>query len=194
MQGRQHYISTQYNNYDVSIQKKQDEFKQQYAIQHNINYIAINCITSEFNQIKDNIINSDLKHVYDLTQLNWDEIEKQVKCNSLTLKICEAYETQNTTEIAISKKFIVSKDVVTRALQTGAQYDLCPSYVSKGKRNVNVYDEEHKFIGQYESYAVCARQLNQIYPTKNFKEDSISKVALGRQKSHRGFYFKRVEE
>ena len=194
MQGRQHYIPTQYNNYDVNIQKKQDEFKQQYAIQHNMNYIAINCITSNFHQIKNNIINSNLNQIYDLTQLNWDEIEKQIKCDNLTLKICEMYETQDITEIAISKKFLVSKDVVTRALQTGAQYGLCPSYIPKGKRKVNVYDEEYKFIGQYESYAMCARQLNQIYPTKNFKEDGISKTVLGQQKSHRGFYFKRIEE
>lgn len=193
MQGKQHYINTNYNNYNASNQQYQDKFKQTFAQENNLIYIAIDCKESNFSYIKNNLIKSPLNQLYDLTLINWHNIEEKSICTNQTQLICEDYETNHSTIIALSKKYQLDRNTITNILKIGKQYGLCPSYTIKTKRKVKAYDNNHKYIGTYSSCRECAQILNNLYMDIKFNEDGISKVLLNKQITHQGFYFEQED-
>ena len=59
------------------------------------------------------------------------------------------------------------------------------------QRKIKVFDQDSKYIGDYDSITNCSKQLQNIYGIK-FDTSSISKVCRGKYKSYKGFTFQYV--
>ena len=72
--GRQHYIDTTWSSLEDIT--KNDLDKKELAIRNNCNYIIIDARYSKKNYIKNNILNSELSSIFDLSIIDWE------KCNN----------------------------------------------------------------------------------------------------------------
>lgn len=82
--------------------KEKDKFKKQMAIKNNIyNYIIIDCRDSDLNFIKNNILNSKLNKMLNLSNINWEKCNRDA-CSNLIKLASELwkYKTKDTREIS----------------------------------------------------------------------------------------------
>lgn len=86
--GGWHYKDNKMSGKTKEETKAIDDYKDKLAEEHNIKVIRINCEISELKYIKDNILNSELNNIFDLSKVNW------LKCGEFALgnlakKACE---------------------------------------------------------------------------------------------------------
>lgn len=192
--GGQHYKSCSFNNYNVQLQEKQDQFKKEYAEKNNFIFLSIDASKSDFFFIKNNILNSDLSNFFNLEKINRNNILINISNYSILKNICNDYENNLMRIEELSNKYSIERHVVTRYLKLGKEIGLCKSYhPGKNRQGVKIeaYDDKNILIGIYPSIKICADKLNEKYHL-NFLKNSISHVLSGAQKSHRNFYFKKV--
>lgn len=116
--GEQHYKRAT-GLFSRENQNKIDEYKRNIAVKNGIlHYIEIDCSISSMNYIKDNILNTELNDIINLSKVYWEECDNFALSN-LVKKACILYETYGIEEI--SKVCNVS----TRTIQT---------YISEGKK------------------------------------------------------------
>lgn len=88
--GRQHYIQTSRKGArTLEEEQENDKYKYEMAVANGIdpeNYIVIDCRYSEFEYIKDNILNSRLAKLFDLSNVDWLSIRiKSQSSNKLEI-------------------------------------------------------------------------------------------------------------
>lgn len=78
--GLQHYSNVSYNSFkNLEFQIKNDKEKEDIAIANGIKYyIQLDCRKSDFEYIKESIINSELKNLFDIDGFNWDICNKNI--------------------------------------------------------------------------------------------------------------------
>jgi len=204
--GKQHYeeISRKSKTTLIQIQKN-DKNKKDLALYNDVdNYIIINCRYSELNFIKNNILNSELSSMFDLTIINWNKCE-EFATNNLAKEICKF---KNNNEILsankISKIFKIGTTTVTSYLNKGTKFGWC-NYDGKeemkrsafkvGKLNskrVEIF-KDGKSIGIFKSNNDLERQSEELFGVK-LLNSAISAVCRGKRQSHKGYFFKYVEE
>ena len=87
-----------------------DNFKKQLALQNgftNETYIVIDCRYSNFEYIKNNILNSVFRNLFDLNKINWTNIIKKSEKN-IVKEVCELWNTgkyKSTLELSNDTKF-----------------------------------------------------------------------------------------
>lgn len=95
-------------------EKVNDKYKYDLAIQNGIkpeNYIIIDCRKSEFEFIKNNILNSRLKEVFDLSEIDWREIDK-VTSTSTSVEILKLFKNDMSVDeivesIKMQKSYVI---------------------------------------------------------------------------------------
>ena len=104
---------------------KNDIIKEKIAQSLGINLIRIDCYYSDFEYIKNNIINSELINIVDLTQIDWAEVEKQSYSNLMKI-ICQ-YKKDNTDVFVKDaiKKFHVSSETIRKYWSLGNDLGWC---------------------------------------------------------------------
>ena len=203
MDGKFHYKDNGMSNMTVEEQKAIDDMKDEMAVKHNIKMIRIDCQKSDMDYIKTNIINSELNTILDLSNIDW------VYCNeralhSVVYDICDFYNnSENKSTEYIGKHFHMSRQSIIRYLKQGHIIGICDYTVELAeqqrieksmlvhKRKIKVFDQDSKYIGDYDSITNCSKQLQNIYGIK-FDTSSISKVCRGKYKSYKGFTFQYV--
>ena len=128
--GEQHYKDS---NRGRTLQEEQenDRIKEELALNNGIkNYIVIDCRKSEINWIKEQILNSDLVKLFDLSTVNWD------KCNEFALKnlvkeVCDYWHEhreingEDITTKDVSKIFGLNKSTIRNYFKKGKQLGWC---------------------------------------------------------------------
>lgn len=78
--GLQHYFDVNYNSFkNLEFQIKNDTEKENIAISNGIKYyIQLDCKKSDFKYIKESILNSELKNLFDLSDFDWDTCNKNI--------------------------------------------------------------------------------------------------------------------
>lgn len=102
-----------------------DNIKDQIAIKHEIELFRIDCKKSELNYIKNNILNSSLSKLFNLSNINWFEIDKQSQ-KSFIKKICN-YKNNNpsVTTSQIATIYNLSSITISKYLKIGNKYGWC---------------------------------------------------------------------
>lgn len=137
--GIQHYLEqAQFNNKDIESEIENDRIKKEMAITNGIsNYIELDCRYSEFNYIKESILNSDLVFIYDLSSINWDAIEiDSMKSN--VIKACELYNSGIKSTQQIAKLLNLDISTVIDYLKRCANVGLCDYTTDKHKKVICV--------------------------------------------------------
>lgn len=162
MHGSQHYIEKINSNWrSLKEEQENDNLKKELAYQNNIkNYIVIDSRISEADFIKNNILNSKLSELYDLTNVNWQTIEEW-SATSLIKKSCELWNS-NITIVDISKKLDLHPDTIRSYLKNGTKLGLCyynPSIDGKRVQNIK------------KSKARICLTTKEVFPSAKIAED-----------------------
>lgn len=108
-----------------SAEFRNDLHKDQIAEDNNFNLIRIDCYKSEFDFIKQNVMESELAKIFDLSVIEWNNVLELCTTN-LVKKVCEyKAQHQNDRVVEIAEKFGLS-DVTTRKyLRMGSELGWC---------------------------------------------------------------------
>lgn len=102
-----------------------DKKKTELAKRNNIELIRIDCYRSDFNLIKNNILNSKLSKIIELSLVDWNQVFEKA-CNNLVKEVCDfkaRYPNFSTTKI--SEKFGLCVDTIMRYLKMGNEIGWC---------------------------------------------------------------------
>lgn len=183
---------------------ERDRYKDYMANQHNIKVIRIDCIKSESDYISNNIINSELNDIFDLSVIDWN------KCNEFATKnivkeVCDYFNKTKFLVSQIAKDFKLGNNTVRRYLKRGTELGWC-NYVPNGHRTKKVYipKTDRKFnrgilvynkndvntvLHTFQNSVECAENMSNIYEC-NFIPSCIRNVINGYNKTYKGFVFK----
>lgn len=125
--GSQHYIQTSNTWGTIEEQHQNDEYKKQFALNQGIShYIVINAKVSEFNYIKESIINSELASIISLDNVDWIEIEDEVNQNGVVKEMCEYWESHpEATIVDLENMFHRSEKIIYDRLKIGYEMGWC---------------------------------------------------------------------
>lgn len=99
-----------------------DRIKDELAIENGVKVIRIDCnykkIENRLSYIKNNILNSELSLIINLSQVNWDIIDLKLLENNITKSICDL-RNQGLTNLKIASTLNVSVSVVDSHIKIG---------------------------------------------------------------------------
>ena len=219
MDGGFHYEERQFNG-TLEDRQQRDGFKDKEALNHGIHMIRINAIKSDPSFLKEQFLNSEFKDIFDLSIIDWIKCGQEAN-KSLVVEVCKYFnEGRYNTLQDIADYFNISLSTVKNYLAKGRKIGLCGyftnTYVKRKNNNadpsedyilkekvkkpitvqIQAYDENKTFVGEYNSIQECTDKLNEKFPFKNFSANKISEVSKGDKQMknrHKGFYFKRLE-
>ena len=195
MQGEQHYGAGW--NRDVPLDQIiiNDTQKIELAVQHNIVPIVIDSRISDFDFIFNNIKDSILSEIFDLSVIDLDKCKNDITKN-IVKEVCNEYNENPDISInELVKQYKLCRKTVRKYLVQGARlgwcsYDANESYKKSRdrlKKTVIVYSLDYKYINEYASLTVCSEKLTEFYNV-NFFIGEISKACKS-GKPYKGFYF-----
>ena len=179
-----------------------DRIKDELAKEHNIKVIRIDCLESDSDYISNNILNSELSNILDLSDINWDLCDMNATKN-LVKEVCEYFNKTNLSTSKIAKTFKLGTNTVRRYLKRGTKFGWCnyvpttangiDERVKKLKKTVEVFscENDKKVLHTFEGLVECVEQMSEMYNLK-FNRHGIGKVCNGKQDSYKGFIFKYV--
>ena len=110
-----------------------DDLKDKMAKDHNVEMIRIDSRIGEFEYIKDNILKSKLNEIFDLSQIDWQEVAKDTATNFI-VEVCKYYNEHPTKSlIEIGDVFYISNWTVRKYLKRGTLCGFC-NYIPYHKR------------------------------------------------------------
>jgi hypothetical protein len=179
-----------------------DDYKDKLANEHNIKVIRIDCIKSDLEYIKNNILHSKLTEIFDLSNINWLQCEEFALSN-LVKKACEYKKNNpNITTTKIGNIMKLSKPTIREYLKKGTKLEWCHYDVKeevwksliKGRENsrkaVQIF-KDNILLGAFASCLELERQSEKIFSVK-LDNRHISDVCNGKRKTHKGFTFKYI--
>lgn len=216
--GIQHYEKSfkKIDSKTLEEEQENDKIKFELAIDNGIkleNYITIDCRKSDLEHIKNNIINSKLNEIFDLSKINWIEIG-QYSEKSLVKEVCNYWYIHNNINNAglttkdLEKVFKLGKTTIIRYLKKGTKLGWCYynpkeemnknnkiNAIKNGRnlsKQVEIFKDEIS-LGIFPSCHELERQSEKLFGIV-LKSGSISEVAKnnGRLKKYKGFTFKYV--
>ena len=119
--GIQHYDDkNMFNKNDGRIESVNDKYKKDIAIKNNIsNYVELDCRYSDFDYIKNSVINSYIGVLFDLSCIDWNCLK--LNCtNSIIVDVCNLYNNGTKSIIKIANKLDIDRSTVRKYLSKGA--------------------------------------------------------------------------
>lgn len=174
---------------------KRDTIKNELAKKHDINMIRIDATKSNFEYIKNNVIQA-LSPIFDLSIIKWDIIEKNITKN-LIKEVCLFYDSCHSTTETMNE-FELSRTTICRYLHFGTNigwcfYDnksniTCENAIKKTSKVVYVYDINGNYINNYKSISDLSRKsLYDFGISLNIQ--GISRVCKKDRKQYKGYIF-----
>ena len=192
--GKQHYEETTGNwKGSLSDRIQRDKDKYEIAIDNGINkdnYIIIDCRKSDFEYIKNQILQSKLSEIFNLKEIDWDKVENLCQTSLLRI-ICDLFNSGLLPK-EIADKINMNDRVVKRYLVKGTNLNLCiydsNYHHTKISKPIAIYEND-MLIGEFPSVA------NLIKVFKKEKDicldhRRISACANGKKPTYKGFTFK----
>ena len=209
--GEQHY---EYTGLKRTLEDEQnnDKNKMELAIKNGIkpeNYIVIDCRKSELDFIKNNIINSKLNDIFDLSSVDWIKIGQDSE-KSLVKEVCEYWHLHNEinnedlTTGDLGKIFKLNYGTIRNYLKKGNNLEWCgydtKEEIMKNKNRMKFKSEEIRSkkievfkdgisLGVFPSIKILSQNSEKIFGIKLIKR-YISEVANNKQQQYKGFTFK----
>ena len=160
MHGEQHYKQSGWGK-NVKEEQKNDKYKKTLAETYNVQedkYIEIDCSKSNFNFIKNNILNSNLNKIFDLSSINWDKIDSEIAEDTIMEDIIKLWNEGYCNKEIKEKLKIKSKNTITKYLKIGARKGLCNyTYEKSLSRSRKKIEKKNK---------IYCETNNKIYNTK----------------------------
>ena len=201
MDGEFHYSDRGYDNRTVEEAIEVDKLKDRMCEEHDINMIRIESRKSDMDYLSNNILNSELSRIFDLSNINWKYCATQATKN-IHKEICTYYEENKYkySSKEIANHFHIHIATFYNIRKRGVEYGWCTH--SKEEESilrsihgthpravqVYVYDSNYNFIYKSKTCNGCATYMNHFYNGFNFSITSI-KNYCDKQTPYKGFYF-----
>jgi DNA-directed RNA polymerase subunit RPC12/RpoP len=127
--GKQHYYNQGANSFfkkSIEEEQENDRIKKELAIKNGIkedNYIIINCEKSELEWIKNNILNSKLSELFDLSLTDWQQCLKYAN-GSLILQVAMSWNNSNKNTNDLAKEFMLTSKTIREYLHKSEENNL----------------------------------------------------------------------
>lgn len=206
MDGIQHF-ENRFRDLDYEV--KNDRLKDELAENNGYNLIRIDCRKSEIEYIRNNIENSLLSKLFDLSVIDWNKCNK-FSFNSNKVEVCEYFmKNPNQSIDDIADRFSLSHNCVLNYLKSGTKVGLCNYSAEKAKieknkkslasniKNGNTFQfdvyKDNSFIAHFVSASEAARYLNEHFEQKSPIGSATIRgaIKLG-YKSVRGYELKNI--
>lgn len=193
--GKQHKEDA-WNNNAIDI-RENDKNKEIYARKNgNVVFVRIDCSLSNEKYIKNSILNSELKKIFDLDGINFSKANEFALHNSLLIEVAN-YKKENplATNGEISKLFKISTVTVRRYLLKGVELGILKQYIKNqhprgttyqrlkarevNSKPVYQFDMDCNFIKKYKSRIDAAEYVN--------GDPSNISLACKRTKNHKSY-------
>lgn len=179
---------------------KIDMIKDEQAKSHDINVIRIDCDydyskIDRHNYIKNNVLNSKLKNIVDLSKINWIDVENFCATN-MVKTACELKRNHpNLYPYEIGLKLNLSHNTIIRYLKIGRKLGWCDydekQRYKKSSKKIKIL-KDGILIGVYESIRYVERNSEKICGVKLYGK-GISNVCGNVTKQYHGFKFEYVD-
>ena len=137
-----------------------DKYKEDLAIKHGIKIIRIDCLKSELEYIKNNILSSDLQLIINLSSVDWLECHK-LSLNSFVKTACELWNASKYSVKDISNLLKLCPNTIVSYLKKGTEISWC-YYNSEEEKIKNLKDMTSKSIKATSKKVRCT-ETNQIF-------------------------------
>jgi very-short-patch-repair endonuclease len=174
--------------------KNIDCYKDELAKEYGIDVIRIDCDKSELDYIKNNVINSNLSKLFDLSKIEWEKCE-EFALRNLVKKACDLWDEKTNNIMQISIILKLSSGTIRKYLNQGSRlrwckYDGKKEMKKANSKRVEVFKDDIS-LGVFESCVEVEKQSESLFRI-TLNSSWISQVCLGRQKHHKGFTFKHI--
>jgi len=165
MDGGFHYQDNSMSGQTAKKSKEIDDYKDKLALEHDIEIIRIECKKSDLEYIKQNISDSMLFELLDLSSINWLKCQEYI-CSSSVKIACEIWNKGLKSIPLISNELKISKGATQSYLKQGAKLGWC-DYIPKSTVRIS-YENTTKRIGK----KIICIDNNTIY--ESVKEASVA--------------------
>lgn len=112
---------------------KIDRIKDDLATSHNIKVIRIDCLKSESDYISNNILNSELSEIFDLSNIDWNLCNEYATKN-IVKEVCNYYNQSTLSARKVAEKLKIGHPTVIRYLYRGNELGWC-NYIPNSRRS-----------------------------------------------------------
>lgn len=198
MDGWFHYQESEFSYRSLNDQKNIDTIKDQLAAQHDMEIIRIDCLKSDCDYIKNNILHSRLNDIFDLSNVDWPLCDAKAQKNVIQ-EVCNLYNNETHDLNEIKNKLHISLWAVQKYVKIGSDVGWC-SYTTDISRQegrekimvpVDVVDNDNNVVHQFKGIKKCAEDMASLYSI-SFNTPNIIK-ACKTHKPYKGFNFRYAE-
>lgn len=184
--GLQHYSTSFVNIGGRTLEQEiaNDKYKYDLAITNGIkpeNYIVIDARKSKFEFIKNNILNSRLTEVFDLSNVDWEELNTSMK-TPLLLEICGCWDAGMSIRNIIEVTQL-SRHTIIKYLKRGNEINIC-RYNAKEEIILNNSKNSKEVIGINDDSEVVVHysSINQARKDLNISHNRMIKICTSKEK------------
>jgi transposase len=199
--GLQHYEES---NRGISLKEEQEKdiLKKELAISNRIkpeNYIVIDCRYSKLDFIKQNILQSRLRELFDLSNIDWVECGR-FACSNLVKEICDIKSNNPNLSVKdISKLTRYSTSIIRIWLKQGNEVGWCDynaeleniknrkSNTLKSMKQIEIFKEGIS-LGIFPSAKELERKSQELFGIK-LDSGNISRACKGKRRHVKGYKF-----
>ena len=190
MDGDFHFKEQQVSRNTLEQVQARDRLKDELAFEHDIHMIRIECIKSDMEYIRANILKSELNRIFDLSNIDWNLCDQKAQKNILK-EACKLYASNSYTLKEIGKILQVHPATVSKYLVKGAKFGWC-DYIPLKSKAVVVVDDNGQIIHSFNSMSECNREMKRLYGIA-FSNEYLRK-ALETHEPYHGFNFRFASE
>lgn len=197
--GIQHYKECK-NFTRRTLQEEQgnDKLKEELALSNEVkHYIVIDCRKSELQYIKNNILDSKLNELFDLSKIDWSRCEEYALKNKVK-EVCDYYKKHpGMTTTDLGKEFGMNRNTIRNYLKKGNELGWCKYNVEEEKKRNGTHNGRRN--GRLNGKPVLQFTPNSVktYPSamEAARQTGISNVCIsaccnGKQKTAGGYQWK----
>lgn len=153
---------------------------------------------SDEGDIKENIINSELDKMFNLSNIDWIKCGEYA-CSNLVKEVCEYWKlhneinNENTSTTDLRRIFKLDISTIIEYLKQGTKLKWCnynPNSIQYKSKQVEIFKDETS-LGKFESYHDLERQSEELFGVKLFYQN-IALVCNGKYRQYKGFTFKYI--
>ena len=123
--GIQHYEESGFVTRSLKEEQENDKIKEELALANGVNeYIIIDCRYSDFEFIKNNVINSKFSDLYDLSKVDWIRLENDIS-NNIFVKASDLWNSGIHDPEILAKELDINQNNVHIIMSRAKKIGLC---------------------------------------------------------------------
>lgn len=150
-----------------------DKFKEQLAKENGIeHYIVIDCKHSDINYMKNNILNSTLIEILDLSKIDWQEIATE-SAKSIKKKCLDMYLSGRRDYESMAKELNIAYGSVMRYLNSWSAIGKCDYKTLDDRLKVYQLDLDYNLIKIWNTKGEVRKKYSAVYEVLKGKRNNI---------------------